>query len=239
MYKLDIYLTKISKILDSYDQISIVDIGFHKGHFVEHFSNLSGISREKLKVTAVDPINYHVDHLYDMFLQYAVSNESSESTFNLYDEPGCNSLLRLKTENLSNNKNNHGWYCAYPISKIGEITVKVVTLDYLIDTYIQSPVIHFLKIDTQGNDINVVKSTSKNLEKVMFVLMESCVAKQDSEIMYVNQTTINDDITYMKNAGFDILHIEDYSHDAPPEANILFYNTRFVRDMLHIAISKI
>ena len=61
----------------------------------------------------------------------------------------------------------------------------------------------------------------------MFIQMESCVAKNENQIMYENQSTIDSDISYMNSLGFEVLSTTDYSSDAPPEADIIFYNKRF------------
>jgi hypothetical protein len=65
------------------------------------------------------------------------------------------------------------------------------------------------------------------LDRVIFIQMESSVAQNPNEIMYSGQTLINDDLEYMKSRGFEVVSITDYSHQAPPEANVLLYNKRF------------
>lgn len=221
-------LQKISNILNKYDKICVIDVGFHRGHFIESLLSWSKIDRERFKIIAIDPFNYQVKHLYDRFFGYAVSDVEEITTFNTYDEPGCNSLLRLKTENQVSNLSDNGWFCTYPITKTGEIEVEVKTLNNIISQYIDDPIIHFLKIDAQGNDIKVVKGAEQYLDRIMFIQLESSIAKKDSQIMYENQTTIAYDVDYMQKKGFEVLNIENFSSDSPPEANVIFYNKKMI-----------
>jgi FkbM family methyltransferase len=213
------------EILKSIDKVCLVDVGYHKGHFVDEFIK-KHVPRNRLRIVAIDPMRYN-QGICDEFHQVAISTEVGKMKFNLYDEPGCNSLHELKTENRTDSITHNGWYCAYPIHKTGEIQVDVVRLDSILEK-LNEPIIHFLKIDTQGNDINVIKSCGDYLNKIMFIQMESCVAKNQSEIMYENQSTIEYDVKYMKDCGFEVLNITDYSDSAPPEANIIFYNKSLV-----------
>jgi hypothetical protein len=131
--------------LKQYDKICLVDVGFHKGHFVNDFIRDHGFDRSKMRVIAIDPIK-HNQGSYDEFHQVAISTEPGRAKFNIYDEPGCNSLHDLQTGKMVDKINHEGWYCRYPIKKIDEIEVDVVRLDTILET-LQEPIIHFLKVD--------------------------------------------------------------------------------------------
>jgi len=216
-------IKEIADKLNSYNKLCLIDIGYHKGHFTQDFLNLfSHLSRTNIKIIGVDPIDYEV-RLCDKFYNNAVSSEEGDRTFFLYDEPGCNSLSEMNLENLTNKNGGNGWYCGYNINKIGQKTIKAITLEQII-TESKEELIHFLKIDTQGHDIDVVASAGKSIEKVLFIQMESCVAKNESQLMYKNQTTLKDDVKYMSTKNFKLIGFIDYSSNAPPEANLFFVN---------------
>jgi FkbM family methyltransferase len=220
--------------LKSYENICLIDVGYPKGHFVETFLQQYGIQRNKVHIIGIDPIdhlnlsnrngNFNVDEFY----QVAISTTPGKAKFNLYDEPGCNSLHKLNVDKRVDRLGaEDGWYCRYEIKKVDEIEVNVVTLKSIIESA-NREIIHYLKIDTQGNDINVIKSCEEKIQNVMFVQMESCVAKNKNQIMYENQSLIDYDISHMNSLGFEVLKTTDHSGSAPPEADIIFYNKRFL-----------
>lgn len=228
----------ISERLKLYDKIILIDVGYHKGHFVSEFLNVYDINRSKVHVVGIDPIDHRewkeihqindFDDYCDDFHQVAISTTSGRAKFNIYDEPGCNSLHEMNIDKRVGELNSeYGWYCGYEIKKIKEVEVVVTTLKSIIEMT-NEKIIHFLKIDTQGNDLNVVKSCEDRIHDIIFIQMESCVAKNENQIMYKNQTLIDDDIKFMKSLDFDVLNITDHSGGAPPEANILLYNKRFI-----------
>jgi FkbM family methyltransferase len=228
----------ISDKLKTYEKVYLIDVGYHKGHFVSEFLNVYGIERSKAYVVGIDPIDHRewkeihqmndFDDYCDDFHQVAISTIPGKAKFNIYDEPGCNSLHEMNIDKRVDKLNSEdGWYCGYEIKKIKEIEVIVTTLKSIIEMTNQK-IIHFLKVDTQGNDINVIKSCEERIHDIMFIQMESCVAKNKNQIMYENQTTIDYDIEFMKSLDFEVLNIADHSGGAPPEANILLYNKRFI-----------
>ncbi|NBV27436.1 FkbM family methyltransferase [bacterium] len=228
----------IPEKLQSYDRVCLIDVGYHKGHFVQHFLTKYGIKRHKVRVIGIDPLDHRSwkfahdlggdDTICDDFFRFAISTTPGKAKFHIYSETGCNSLHEMNVDKIVKELNSDdGWYCGYQIKKTKEIEVDVITLESVIET-INEPLIHFLKIDTQGNDINVIKSCGDRVHNIIFIQMETCVAKNENQIMYKNQTTIDHDIAYMKNLNFEVLDIEDYSQSAPPEANIIFYNKSLI-----------
>lgn len=75
---------------------------------------------------------------------------------------GCSSLHKPIDDRLNGAKTE------------SEIEVDVISLKKLLENFPfeQIPVIEFLKTDTQSNDLNVVKSCGKYLEKVCFIFSE-------------------------------------------------------------------
>jgi FkbM family methyltransferase len=221
-------IQQIKNTLDSYSKLCLIDIGYHKGHFTQDFLKLfSNFSRSNIKIIGVDPIDYGVI-LYDKFYNNAISSKEGDRNFFMYDEPGCNSLSEMNFENLTNKKDGDGWYCRYNINRVGEKTIKAITLEQVIKES-NEDLIHFLKIDTQGNDIDVIKSGDESINKVLFIQMESCVAKNESQLMYKNQTTMQYDVEYMLSKNFKLIDYIDYSADAPPEANLFFVNQGLIQ----------
>lgn len=223
-------LSDSEKLISSYlikelkqGPIVVVDIGHHKGHFIQHFISTYSLNRKSLYIHAVDPVDYNSE-FNDVFDQVAISSNVGTATLNIYDEPGCNSLANMRLEALTLKKNQSGWFSNYTINKIGESQVQTITLETILLKY---PIVHYLKVDAQGSDLDVLKSGKSSLKSVMFVQIESSVARNSEELMYVGQSYFVENTSYMKSLGFTLLQIDDHSSDAPPEADLIFINDLF------------
>lgn len=84
-----------------------------------------------------------------------------------------------------------------------EVIVDVISLETFLDKFPfeQIPVIEFLKTDTQSNDLNVVKSCGKYLERVCFVFSEY-YAHSSYEGEKSQQECLVEFDTFMKKNGF-------------------------------------
>jgi len=90
--------------------------------------------------------------------------------------------------------------------------------------------IDFLKIDTQGHDLEVIKSLGDKISCVKEIVAEVQIV--DFEL-YKGGTKKSDMVNYMKSNGFEIHQIQKYSKDQ--EENIWFVNTKF-NNYLHLGL---
>ena len=110
--------------------------------------------------------NYVEKGNYFKGMEAAIDNVSEicKKTFYCTDitNTGCSSLHKPIDERLNGAKTEF------------EVDVNVVSLETILENFPfeQIPVIEFLKTDTQSNDLNVVKSCGKFLNKVCFVFSE-------------------------------------------------------------------
>lgn len=201
--------------LNKYSRLNIIDVGHHKGDWIRDFSRQ--IPKDKfVYCVGIDPID-HKSEWNNLFIQKAVSTKTGTRKFYTYSEPGCNSLNEMLLENK--------FQRPQEINKVGEIEVECVTLESILDD-LGLDMIHYLKVDAQGNDLDVVKSAGEWLKKCLFVQMETCVATQDDNMMYENQNTRAADISFMESQGFELVKEMDHSSVSCPEADLIFYNTR-------------
>lgn len=201
----------------------IIDVGCHKGHFIDDFTHHF---KGKFSI-GIDPVNHGVANKYNKYYEVAISDFCGKSKFNEYVEPGCNSLLDMKVDNVVHDSSKYGWYVKHGIEqKTNEYIVNVRTLKSIIEEN-NLEIIDYLKIDTQGNDINVVKSCGELVKNIKLIQME-CVSSHDKNIvLYEGQQLMEQDIEDMDKLGFDVLNITDYSGSASPEADIIFVNRNF------------
>jgi FkbM family methyltransferase len=218
----------VFEILNKFHQIILIDIGCNRADWVTSFSpNLT----KPIYTVGVDPQDYNVKNCYAAYHSLAISNVSEPTTlpFNVYDEGGCSSLKKLRLDKLTNDRSQEGWFCNHNITFQFQRDVKCIRASQLFreDPVIASaPIIHFVKIDTQGSDLNVIKSMDEFIPRVMFIQMESLVKKNASSQMYEEQGYSKEDIAYMVSQGFRVFDIKDHSEVSCPEADIIFFNTR-------------
>ena len=209
--------------------INIIDVGCHRSHWKDDLVKEFQVGYS----IGIDPCNYGVGLRYSKFYQVAIINGSNQKLpFNEYIEPGCNSLLKMKTDSVVHNRSLPGWYVAWAIeTKTNEYLVDCISLNQVISETPEVLPIHYIKIDTQGTDLEVVKSLGDYLKDVHFIQIEA-VSSHDRDItLYEGQNLMEDDISWMESAGFKVMKIQDYSLSASPEADILFYNRKLYENI--------
>lgn len=104
-----------------------------------------------------------------------------------------------------------------------KIQVQVKRLDsFLRENELNDSIIDFIKIDTQGNDFNVVKSLGDMINNVKEIMLEVQVVPFE---YYKGQSNKNDIIAYMTEKGFDLYRKTRQSTNQ--EENLWFINKKF------------
>lgn len=127
----------------------------------------------------------------DINLQAAISNNNSEATFYIFNEPALNTL---NAEEAKNKDNKNG----YKI--IRELKLKTLKLSEILDKQLlENQEIDFLSIDTEGNDLKVLKSNNWEKYKPKLVLVEDLKFK-NIEDYHQSETYI-----FMKNLNYSVV----------------------------------
>lgn len=200
-----------------------IDIGANDGTAAIHYARFEPTTF----VIAVEPIPDLVERIKEqtshlkniMVVQCAVSDVEGDEVFNIsppsekYGDFACSSLLEFsdnaKTE----------WVGREDFKVIGQIPVKVIRLD---NFFIQNEItqVDYLKVDTQGNDLNVLKGCGELLSIIHRGEMEAA-AKVD--VLYKGQNTQSECVSFLEQNGFEIISIT--SNDVHNnEVNIVFQN---------------
>ena len=145
----------------------------------------------------------------------AVSNTEGILDFYITKNPTVSSLNKF-SENLDNSwegyKEEHFKY-------VKKIKVKVITLEqYCLDNKINN--INYLHIDTQGNDLKVLKGLKKKIDILEQGVLEAAVSKEMS--LYEGNHTVDDVKRYLIKENFKILKIENIDNNIKNEKNIFF-----------------
>ena len=98
-----------------------------------------------------------------------VSNKEGQLAFWACNEaPGLSTFDEETAVSLSGETNIFGGRWTFT-----EITVPVVTLNYILDTYLQSEVIHFLKIDVEQHERQVLEGIDLSRYKPWIIMVEA------------------------------------------------------------------
>ena len=170
---------------------------------------------EKRKGTIINNYKIHC---------YAVSDKDKYSTFNISINHRVSSLNKL-SKNL-----NKSWpgYEDEIFKVIKKIKVKVITLnDFMKKNKINN--IRYIHIDTQGNDLNVLKGLKSKINSVSEGKMEAAINKKNAA--YINNHTINDTKYFLSKTKLKIFKIKKIEHLSNSlvlknEADIFFRHTK-------------
>lgn len=213
------------------DVINFIDVGVYMGAFLEKVKNFS--YPKNIFSIGIDPWDkYQSSAKYNVFYNCAVDDVKEEENLPFHfneDCDACSSLLKMNSDIVTHNISEYEtkWYCPVPIQKISKVDlVKVNSLSNILDQnqYFQTNKIHYLKIDTEGVDIRVVKSAEKYLKNVFFIQIET-VSDKSSVTLFQNQTKLSEDVKIMNRFGFELFDYIDYSLvGLSPNVDAVFIN---------------
>ncbi len=147
----------------------------------------------------------------------AITDTNKILSFNIAKNPTVSSLHQF-SRNLD--KYWPGYrepHCTY----VKKIKVKGITLEkYCIKNKIEK--ISYIHIDTQGNDLKVLKGLKKKIKIIEKGVLEAAVNKKIS--LYQNTHTVNEVQKFLKKNNFNISKIVSAEKNISNEKNIFFYN---------------
>ena len=226
-------ISHAAPFLESFETLNIIDVGCNTGCFLRE---VKPHLKQKSYWIGIDPTNHKVGDLYDIYLEKAISNveKDEKAVFTEYNDSGCNSLLDMNTDIITHDKKdkNEKWFIDRVIEEV--VQKKEVTVTSLKSILNSIPkfnadvdnLIHYVKIDTQGNDINVVRSMGPYLNTTIFIQLECVTSHDPKKVLYKGQQLLENDIDDMKLLGFSVVNIEDHSGFASPEGDVLFVNDK-------------
>jgi FkbM family methyltransferase len=206
----------LSDALLKYSIDCVIDVGANVGTFGKHlrkmgysglivsFEPAPGPFAELKQYTSSDP-KWNV-------YQLALGSEKAELDFNLSDISELNSFRKL------NERSNQ---------KVEEvIKVKVETLDALYDDItkgLKNPQV-FLKADTQGFDMEVIKGAAASIDKVKLLQSEVSVTP-----IYDSCPHYLESLAYYESLGFSLLNLGIVNRTFDSDETVLEYDCLMVR----------
>ena len=194
----------------------IFDVGCFRGNFTKNIIEQESKKKLKSNFFLFDPnpnaknyLNFLLKEKNIKYFNLALDNSNSKKKFTLnqYFEASGSSLVSLhKEDKLYNFTRKNFMKIFQPFKKIKdyvEIDVKTQTLDnFCLENKIDF--IHLLKLDTEGNEFNILKGAENLLSrnKVKVIYTEICSNKKD----YNNKSY--EIKNFLKKYNFD--HIKSY-----------------------------
>lgn len=198
----------------------IFDIGASVGEFSKKYSKNSTIyAFEPNKLNLITLID-NCKNLKNYFIiDKAVSDIEGYMDFYESNYTNASSLLPF-TENTKIWLNPNP---TLPILKtINTYKVDTIRLDKFIEKNNINQTIDFIKIDTQGHDLKVIKSLGDHIFRVREILAEVQTTNYE---LYKNQTKKSELVEYMKIHDFSLKKNQQTSKNQ--EENIWFTNNKF------------
>jgi FkbM family methyltransferase len=178
------------------------DVGACKGESIPKFKGFD-------KIYAFEPAPYVFDILTKKYKndsriechQIAISDEDTYRSFNYHNHYGYSSFLEIDKEGEFAKK------CQEEDPGFDDVTLVFDVQTKRLDTFMQENHIEhidFLKIDTQGTDLNVIKSLGKMINKVDIIEAEVQIKP-----LYKNSFQKEEIIDFMEKNNFNLILEEE------------------------------
>lgn len=231
-------MRQVADVLNSLprERINIIDVGCYVGRITQEVvGHLPG--RDIFSI-GIDPVDHAKWFQFTHFVRAAIRNcQPTEAVLHHYSDPMCNSLLKM-TENVTHDhaERDVKWFGAHDFDRLlGTSQVQVCPLSVVVEQFgLQDATIHFLKIDAQGLDLEVLLSLGKYIGNCLVVQMEQITSHRKDMVLYEGQTIYEDELPIIEGYGFEVLSVEDYSlAGASFEADVVYVNTKLLEELQH------
>jgi len=204
-------------------KLVIADIGCRWG-FSKRFTDAEGT----FQVFGFDPDSEECKNLNDRYSHHAVSivpialaGSNGRRTLYVTSEPACSSLL---VPDPALTENYPALNCARQVSSK---EIDTVTLDdWVAENNV--PVIDYIKIDTQGTELEILQGSTATLQQVRCLEVEV-----EFNRIYLDQPLFADVDSFLRNQGFVLWKLTNQVHysnhgkpDVPLGEDSVFYDDR-------------
>jgi hypothetical protein len=219
------------ELKEHYNNINIIDVGAARAAFLFELSKVFELNN--VFSIGIDPLNHGISNQYSKFLNVCVDNiprkTEETKTFYVNSIDQASSLCIITADNLSSEKKKGKVYYTDDIIKkltniVDAIDVKVLNLSDIIDQEIDG-IIHFIKIDAEGKDMDIVKSLEPNFYRIKYISIE-CT----NEIpRFEGEVNRKEFIEYFEKNNFKVFDLIDYefeNNNGTQMSDIVFVNQK-------------
>ena len=186
------------KKLCDYEKINVIDVGAARGAFMEELHGIFKLHKN-IHSIGIDPIFDEAHERYTLFIKACVDNIVGVSTGEMYVH------VDTQANSLCINRNNAG--TADEGGIIGDTTtVAILNLNDIIKEEFPNEVIHFIKIDAEGKDLDIVESLSESvLKRIKYISMEC----KNGDPRFDGDRNKLQCINHMESIGFKVCYTYD------------------------------
>ncbi len=160
------------------------------------------------------------------YLPFALLEQSGEATLYITKRPGATSTLHPDNDMLSHFKADN-W------SQMGEVVGEEKVRGISLSDFMKQEgftAVDYLKLDTQGNELQILKSAGSLLDSFSVIKTEVEMVP-----LYTDQPLLGEVCTYLTNKGFQLLDLQwthacrrfHFSPDLPPNSYRLVWGDAF------------
>jgi FkbM family methyltransferase len=214
----------LRKLFAQCDIQIVLDVGANRGQYHDFLREDVGFQGQ---IISFEPVSKYINLLRSRLSTdaqwsvhgFALGSESGEAEINVTQSPGLNSFLAARSDIVQNYWNEN--------SIIGVEKVQIRTLDdVLTEAGIDCATTGvYLKLDTQGFDLQVIKGASRSLKSIRALQTEASIRP-----IYKEMPTYTETISTMNENSFDLSGMFPVSHDKNLrliELDFLFLNNEF------------
>lgn len=217
-----IFAKHLKVLFDKYDIKVVVDVG---GNLGQYATFLREDVQFKGRILTIEPSSSHANALREKFtkdekwslVQCALGSEPGRGQLNVAKSPGLDSLLTARTDALPN------YWKEGDVVSAEEVSLR--TLDEVLSENSINPelVPVYLKIDTQGYDIQVLKGASRSLPGIRALQTEASVIP-----IYKDMPSHMETLNVLSNSRFTLSAMFPVTHDRA--SRIIEYDCVAVND---------
>ena len=189
---------RLGKIFEVFQIDLLLDVGANTGQYVQYVRDLG----YKNQVISFEPVSVSfqelnrkasLDPLWQVH-QRALGSKAGSNAINISANSFSSSLLEILPSHLN----------AAPQSKvIDKEMITIETLDHFLEGMSNLSKRIFLKIDTQGYELEVLKGAEKILPEIICVQIELSLIP-----LYKTETMYDELLTFFKEKGFELYTLE-------------------------------
>lgn len=202
-------ISSVFSELKKYQKINVIDIGACRASFLFELKKV--VNLENVFSVGIDPLDHNVSNKYNKFYFACIDDvdTTEERDFFLNNQHDQCSSLCIPTENL---KHEFKESCK----------VQVLNLNSIIENDFNDQIIHFLKIDAEGKDLNIIKSLKEEiLQKIKYIAIECPITTKRFDEEYLKEDCIN----YFKSKNFDLFFCHD-TDNGSDLSDVVFVNKK-------------
>ena len=214
-------LVRRKKFLERYDVNVVLDIGANAGRFARETRTQCGYTE---KIISFEPLSSAFHDLVmnakgdEKWITYncALGDVDEEQEINIAGNSDSSSLLEMLPAHIE---------AAPKSTYVGKERIKVCRLDSLFNELCQEEDRIYMKIDTQGFEMNVLRGAEKVLPSIDTIQMEMSLVP-----LYNGQVLFNEMCSYMGRLGYHLISLENGFSDTASgqllQVDGIFHNDR-------------